>query len=177
MKKTIISLLSIAFLATQSFAGNGESFKVNSDASKVVWKAEKVTGSHNGNVISKEGKLVMEAGKLIGGEFVIDMTSITCADLEGEYNQKLVGHLKSDDFFSVANFPTAKLVIKQAVHQGKNDYKIVGDLTIKGITKPVKFNATINEETGKITGKGKLKIGRASCRERRRDRRARERVK
>lgn len=161
MKKLIPFLVVVATIFFTNNTVNAQTYKVNNKETKVVWHAEKVTGSHTGNVTVKEGQLMMENGKLTGGNFVIDMTSITCTDLEGEYNQKLVGHLKSDDFFGVANFPTATLKIKQAVHQGKNDYKIIGDLTIKGITKPIKFNATINEESGKITGKGKLIIDRA----------------
>ena len=45
--------------------------------------------------------------------FIIDMSTITNTDLEdAEYNAKLVNHLKSDDFFGVEKFPTAKLEIK-----------------------------------------------------------------
>ena len=39
------------------------------------------------------------------------MTSMTNTDLGGEYGDKLIGHLKSDDFFGVETYPTATLEI------------------------------------------------------------------
>ena len=81
--------------------------------------------------------------KLVGGNFVIDMTSIACTDLEGEYKGKLEGHLKSGDFFDVEKHRTASLNITKAKSTGKNSYELSGDLTIKGITKKVKFDASI----------------------------------
>ena len=77
------------------------------------------------------------------------MTSIVCKDLkDAEYNGKLVGHLKNDDFFATDKFPKANFVLKSAKSTGVDTYDISGDLTIKGITKPVTFPATV-----KVTGK------------------------
>ena len=131
-----------------------ESLPVNVAKSNIVWKAYKVTGSHTGNIELKSGMLDFDGDKLVGGSFEIDMTTITCTDLEGEYNQKLVGHLKSDDFFGVEKFPVAQLEITQVISRGTpGDYKIVGDLTIKGITKEVRFMAKVNpnQATAAIT--------------------------
>ena len=80
---------------------------------------------------------------LKGGEFVIDMSSLACTDLNGEYKGKLEGHLKSDDFFGVEKYPTSNLNITKVKSTGKNSYKITADLTIKGITKSIKFDASI----------------------------------
>lgn len=145
-KSFIAALIAIAF-ASLSFVAplnvNG-SFKVDTNSSNVKWTGRKVTGEHFGKIAIKSGALEVKDGKLTGGTFDIDMTSITCEDLEGEWNQKLVGHLKSDDFFGVEKYPTSTLKIKSAVHQGKDDYKIVADLTIKGITKEIKFPAKVD---------------------------------
>jgi len=81
--------------------------------------------------------------KLSGGEFVIDMASLTATDLEGEYKDKLNGHLLSDDFFGAATFPTSTLVITDVKAVSKNAYAVTGDLTIKGITKSVEFDASV----------------------------------
>ena len=62
---------------------------------------------------------------------------------EGEYKGKLEGHLKSDDFFGVETHPTAKLVFTDVKASGKNSYEVTGDLTIKGITKPVTFDVSV----------------------------------
>ncbi|MBW2960891.1 YceI family protein [Mesonia aestuariivivens] len=114
--------------------------------SKIEWEGEKLTGSHEGTIMFKEGYLNMDGDKITGGEFIVDMSSIIATDLEGEYKQKLEGHLKSDDFFGTANHPTAKLVIKNAIKKG-NDYGVIADLTIKGITKPVTFDLDMNADT------------------------------
>jgi polyisoprenoid-binding protein YceI len=135
---------------------------VDTTASSIVWTGYKVTGKHTGTVKIKNGDLQMENGKLTGGSFEIDMTSITCTDLEGEWAGKLVGHLKSDDFFGTAKYATSKFVITRALPQDtKGNYKILGDLTIKETTKPVKFMATVTENGGMVTATGKITVDRS----------------
>ena len=90
------------------------------------------------------------------------MTTINCEDLQGEWADKLVSHLKSDDFFGVATYPTAKFVITSVVSRGKpGEYKIVGDLTIKETTKEIKFNALLNEVDGKNVATADITIDRS----------------
>jgi len=141
MKKTVLSIalaVVFGFSATASTPIDGEKKEVKTSESKVTWKGYKVTGSHEGNINLKSGFLMMDGKKLTGGEFVVDMTSITNSDMTtGNGKEKLEGHLKSDDFFGVANHPTAKLVFTSAKSFNKNSYTVTGDLTIKGITKPV----------------------------------------
>ena len=119
---------------------------LNTKESKIEWEGEKLTGSHEGTIMFKEGYLTMDGDKITGGEFIVDMTSIAATDLEGEGKQKLEGHLKSVDFFGVANHPTAKLVIKNATKKG-DAYGIIADLTIKGKTNPVTFDLEMNGDT------------------------------
>lgn len=129
--------------------------------SKITWIGRKVGGSHNGSINLKEGALQMENGKIIGGRFVIDMTSITDEDLSGEYKTKLEGHLKSDDFFGVEKYPTATFEITEAIPQGPGNYKITGNITIKGITKEIKFPAKVTEDNGVYTATANLTIDRS----------------
>ncbi len=146
MKKNVLSLaLAIVFgaSATASTPIDGEKKEVKTKESKVTWKAYKVTGSHTGTVDLKEGALMFDGDKLTGGEFVVNMASLISTDLEGEYKGKLEGHLKSDDFFGVETHPTSKLVFTKVKSSGKNSYEVKGDLTIKGITKPITFDVSI----------------------------------
>ena len=76
--------------------------------------------------------------KLVGGEVTINMNTINCTDLEGDAKNSIEGHLKSDDFFSVKKHPTSTLIIKKAKYLFNNNYEIVADLTIKGITNEIK---------------------------------------
>ncbi len=144
--KNVIKKLGIALMAVfaMSFTSvDGEKKEINTSESKVEWKGYKVTGFHEGTIALKSGALEFEGEKLIGGLFVIDMTSLVSTDLEGEYKGKLEGHLKSDDFFGVEKFGTSTLSFKTVTPKGKNTYEVVGDLTLKGITKPVTFDFSV----------------------------------
>lgn len=136
----------IIALGAMSFT-NGEADKkvVNVEKSKVTWKGYKVTGEHEGTVALKEGFLTYEGGKLTGGEFVVDMTTISSTDLEGEWKQKLDGHLKADDFFGVENHPTAKFVITKVTEGKDGAYNVTGDFTIKGVTQSASFELSADE--------------------------------
>ena len=142
MKHFLLSFLLVGFSLSAVMAGNGK--PVNTAASKVNWKGYKVTGSHSGSIAVKSGTLDFNGDVLTGGNFSIDMNTISCEDLTGNGKTNLEGHLKSDDFFGVANFPEAKFVISRVISRGKaGEYKIVGNLTIKNTTKEVKFDAIV----------------------------------
>jgi polyisoprenoid-binding protein YceI len=124
-----------------------QAFKVDVAKSTLNWKAEKITGSHEGAIGLKSGNLMIQNGKLTSGSFVINMNSITCTDLtDAETNQKFIGHLKSEDFFNVAKFPEAVFAITSPVDVTKSVVSITGNLTIKGITKPLTFKANVIKE-------------------------------
>ncbi|WP_423127850.1 YceI family protein [Gaoshiqia sp. Z1-71] len=142
MMKTI-KLLIIALGVVLTGTVNAQVLKANTSKSEVTWLGKKVTGQHNGTINLKSGELNVDGSSIAGGEFIIDMKSIKNLDItDSETNQKLVGHLKSDDFFSVETYPEAKLVIKEKAMFSGNSAKVTGDLTIKGITNPVTFDVT-----------------------------------
>lgn len=116
---------------------------VDTEASKITWKAYKVTGSHEGTINLASGNLDFNGTTLTGGAFVVDMTTIDTTDLEGEYKQKLDGHLHSDDFFGTATHKTASLEITSVKASGKNAYDATANLTIKNITKEVNFTISV----------------------------------
>lgn len=147
MKNTIKNLALVAIVAVVTFSFTtieGEKKEINKENSQVAWKGYKVTGSHEGIIAIEEGALIFNEEKLVGGEFVINMTTIETTDLEGEYKGKLEGHLKSDDFFGVEKNPTATLVFTNVKSTGENSYEVTGDLTIKGKTNPVIFELAVN---------------------------------
>lgn len=142
---------SVIILTTLSFTTLKEEIKIKE--SNITWVGKKVTGSHTGNINLKSGHFNVEDGKPVGGEFVIDMTSINVTDLSGENKEKLEGHLKSDDFFGVEKFPAAKLVITSISEKDNGNYGVVGNLTIKEDTHPVTFdlNWSGNSATTNLT--------------------------
>ena len=159
MYSTILSS-TIAFLVLVAFTpiseGNGY-YAINNAESTVKWVAQKVTGSsHEGTVNIKEGGLQVTDGKITGGKFTIDMTTIACTDLSGGMAKKLVGHLNSEDFFSVEKHATANLAIVKV--DGDN---ITANLTIKGITSEVIFpTTTVTTADGILTATAEIKVDR-----------------
>lgn len=141
--KSIIMTAIIAFSTFAHATVEKEKKTVNTEASKVVWKGYKVTGSHEGTIAIKEGALEFEGDVLVGGTFVMDMTTIGSTDLSGEYKDKLDNHLKSDDFFGVEKFPTAKLVFTNVKATGKNSYEVTANITIKETTETVTFDLSV----------------------------------
>jgi polyisoprenoid-binding protein YceI len=108
----------------------------------------------------------VDGNKLSGGNFVMDMTSITDTDITNEsMNAKLTNHLKSEDFFSVEKNPTSTFTITKAApiakaKAGQPNYTITGDLNIKGITHSVTFPATVKMEGNSAEATAKFDIDR-----------------
>lgn len=164
MKKVFLNFTGLFVLAilAMSFNNPAPTYKVNVNESLITWKGYKVTGEHYGDLKIKSGELQFDGDVLTGGQFTMDMTSIAVRDLEGEWAGKLEGHLKSPDFFGVEAHPTAKFVIKQAVSRGTpGDYKIVGDLTIKGITKEIRFLAHLDDNGSKMSANADVQLDRS----------------
>jgi len=148
MKSSVLSFV-LAVFTLSAFASPAP---IKLATSVINWKGYKVTGMHEGTVKFKSGSLDVQNGVLKGGEFSIDMTSISCTDLSGDVKGKLEGHLKSDDFFGVAKNPTATITFKKVVPTNlTGDYRITADVTIKNITKEVKFNANAKDGVANAT--------------------------
>lgn len=124
----------------------GTELAVDTEASKVAWLGKKVSGEHFGEVQITSGTLIVEDTQLVGGNFVFDLNTIDVQDMEGEYKEKLEAHLKSDDFFDVANHPEATFEVT-SVHAGVEDgsVSVSGNLTIRGVTKNITFDAQVIE--------------------------------
>ncbi|MEM8859185.1 MAG: YceI family protein [Chloroflexota bacterium] len=153
-------------MAMEEEAEMAESMNVNyaivTSDSVLNWKGAKAVGDfHTGTIDITEGVLEVVDGALASGSFVMDMTTMVSTDLSGGMADRLVGHLKSDDFFSVDSFPTAELVITSAEPAGDGQYNVIGDLTIKGITNPIEFVATATEGDGQLTAAADLVFDRA----------------
>ncbi|MES2830179.1 MAG: YceI family protein [Bacteroidota bacterium] len=139
LKITSIALLLVVAVSSAFIAPfKPVTYKVDPAASTLAWTGKKLVGGHNGTIALQSGNLIFDGKKLTGGNFVINMATI--ADVEK--SARLEGHLKADDFFGVDKFATSNLVIKKVVGAG-TDVTVTGDLTIKGVTNPVTFPATI----------------------------------
>ncbi len=110
--------------------------------------------------------MILDGEIIKSGSFGLDLAGVKVTDIpDPAYNAKLVKHLKSADFFSADNFPSAKFTIEgatkleQPLATGEN-MRIKGALTIKGITKAVEFPAQILIKDGVAEARGNAKIDR-----------------
>lgn len=117
-------------------------YNVNLDESSVNWKGAKIIdGSHTGSIAITSASISTKDGAIEAGNFTLDMNSIAETNNDDEEGvAKLIGHLKSGDFFLVDSFPTASFEITEG---GKDHVK--GNLTIKGITKEIEIPVTMND--------------------------------
>ncbi|MFA0964259.1 YceI family protein [Roseivirga sp. BDSF3-8] len=155
-----------------------EDYAINTEESSVSWVGTKPGGRHNGTFGITDGTLSVEGDKIVGGKVTIDLNAILVEDLDGEDEQKLVGHLQSPDFFAVAEYPNAmfEIVSSEAISGSEaseensgeeNEYKIAnpthkitGNLTMRGNTKSVTFPAKVTMQDGKVMAQAKFNIDR-----------------
>jgi polyisoprenoid-binding protein YceI len=67
-------------------------------------------------------------------------------------NEQRDGHLRTNDFLDIENFPTITFTSTSVKHDGGNDFEVTGDLTIKGVTKsitlPLEFQGAAKDPFG-----------------------------
>ena len=175
-----LTVVAMASSASTSFAkttpakatkadSSAATWKVDAEQSAVKWEGGKklVTTTHHGTVKVKSGELQAKGDEITGGRVDIDMTSIADEDLSAspKDQSKLVGHLKSKDFFSIEEFPTANFKITsmkpmKSVAPGGATHEVTGDLTIKGKSNPVTFPMTVTKSGDMATATGMMTFDR-----------------
>ena len=159
--KTLIALLMFVSLVSCNMNSNktaetndvamtaaDATYNIVQDESSLMWTGREVsTSSHYGTINFTSGQFEIADGLISQGEFLVDMTSITVQDLTGGSKERLEGHLRSDDFFSVESFPTAHLYISSSEVISNGKWMVNGFLTIKDISHPVLFEM-VNTEDG-----------------------------
>lgn len=126
-------------------------FNIDLNTAKLIWRGYKLVksnaSSHWGHIDLVSGSLQLKDGRLVGGTFTIDMNSMRAEDLKDkpDRGEKLEQHLKSADFFDTAQHPTARFVFTGVQQLPGNRYSISGNLTMKGITKNISFEAALEK--------------------------------
>ena len=132
--------------------------------SRLEWQAKKVTGEHHGTVSIARGEVYVDNDILTGGNFAVDMNTITVLGMDDTASvSKLTKHLKSDDFFASEKFPIGRFVFSSAepVNDDKgNNYLIKGFLMIKNIQHPITFPAKVDIVAGKVTCTAEIVVDR-----------------
>eukprot|EP00388_Colpodella_angusta_P020163 GDKJ01050284.1.p2 GENE.GDKJ01050284.1~~GDKJ01050284.1.p2 ORF type:complete len:175 (-),score=28.29 GDKJ01050284.1:116-640(-) len=136
-------------------------FKIQKSSSTVNWTGKKVLGLHTGSINIADSFIEITDSVIKSGEIQIDMTSIVITDIEDKKNHDdFLAHLKNDDFFAVDKFKIAKLVISGSEKTENNKLKVDGMLTIKDISHPVSFIASVEIFTDFLHSLGEIVIDR-----------------
>ena len=165
-------------------AKTGEAWKLDVSESKIEWVGTKVTGYHIGDVPLKSGEVLVNNGEVTGGRFTMDLANMKVSGPKGSdsaSNNKLLGHLKSADFFDVEKNPEGVFELTEvkpykggAVKDSTdprqeeiNKYKVTdpthtvsGNLTLKGTTKNIQFPARITVSGNTAEAVAKFNIDR-----------------
>jgi polyisoprenoid-binding protein YceI len=125
-----------------------QTFELAAKDVKINWVGKKKLGSkHDGTLVLQKAQVEVKSGELLTGNFEVDMTKLVVLDIKDpENNAKLKRHLESDDFFSVARFPTATFEmtrVEKLTEKSNRTHQLHGNLTIKGMTEKIDFPATV----------------------------------
>ncbi|MCH9660816.1 MAG: YceI family protein [Bacteroidetes bacterium] len=155
MKTLLITFILV--ISTSVQAQDQKTYQLNAQESIINWRGTYsfLFSEHTGTVHFKEGTLIAEKGNIKGGDFTIDMTTITNEDYKKGVGA--VKHLRSDDFFNVTKHTEAQLgITKVEYYANENRHKISADLTIKGITKSIEFWADVDGTAKTLMTKFKI---------------------
>lgn len=171
----------------EEVSASAAEYSLDTNQSELMWNGFKPTGQHNGTIAIQGGSLAVEGDKIVGGSFTMDMSNIDVQDLEGEDRDKLTGHLMSEDFFAVEQYPTAEFVITEVSPYGSgatasteekgmavkvnneeiSEYKlespthsITGNLTMRDTTLSITFPAKVSMSGDQVTAQSKFNIDR-----------------
>ncbi len=144
--------------AKKAEEASGEVYELSEDGSVVNWRGTKPGGEHVGVVTVTDGKVMVDNGTVTGGSITIDLNTIENFDLGGDMNARLVGHLKSEDFFYTEEYPVAVFeIVSVEAKEGmsteagvKPTHEITGNLTMRGVTKSISFPAVISVGDNKV---------------------------
>ncbi|WP_207434024.1 YceI family protein [Sabulibacter ruber] len=156
--------------AQQTASTEGQTFVVDTAASEVQFTGNGVGKNHPGTFSLSTGTVSVANQQITGGEFTIDINSLTLKEQGEMFQNKLRPHLLSGDFFNVEKFGTAKFVITKvepykangqdtSLVEGAN-FSVSGNLTLKDVTKNITFPARIELDENALKAEANFDIDR-----------------
>lgn len=139
----LMALTAMAFIfpAGQALAAP-QTYELDKGHTAITWHA-----SHFG--FSKpSGKFMNIDGTIVIDEDAPENSHVSVTIPVDQINtgiEKFDEHLKSADFFDVATYPTALFTSSKVELTGENTAKVMGNLTLHGVTKPVTLDVTLNK--------------------------------
>jgi polyisoprenoid-binding protein YceI len=154
MKKLMIAALALIAAAAGWFLYNKYRVvmpPVDVGRSEIGWVGKSIDDAHRGK-IQLDSAVVEEQGGVVRAiNVVADMRSISVGDItDPEGNREFVDHITNADFFEVDKYAKARFVSTNVERVADGSYAVTGDLTIKGVTRPVSFTAKPAADGGSL---------------------------
>jgi hypothetical protein len=146
-------------------ASPSDSLPADLRRSVVRWTGTKFRGRgrHEGTVPLAAGALALCGARVCGGHFVLDMRRLAVTDIpphETVARARLTRHLRSADFFWTERHPTATFVLDEATRGADGTFQVAGALTLRGVTHPLAFPATLETDGGARLVRARLRVDR-----------------
>ena len=129
--------------AVNNMPSDGQ-YTMDADQSVIQWRGTKVGFEEKGTVPFRSCSFQVESGVLTSADIVIEMNGIQATSQSGTASRELGQHLRSADFFDVANHPTAAFTLVSARADGRGNLVLNGKLNVKGITQDVEALLTFS---------------------------------
>ena len=151
MKSYLASAIILLLAATPPVSAQNQPYAIDPKVSQLTWTGYAEVGSWapSGTIQLAKGQLTRNGSQIGGATLLLDMTTIR------HENGQLQTHLRDEAFFDVARFPTATFVLRSLTNA-----TATGQLTVKGVTKPVTFPVVVSQEGDALRIKGRAVIDR-----------------
>lgn len=138
MRKALVAVLFVVFLHPR--VGSAAKFEIDPVHSSIEFSIRHMVGNVKGNFTKFSGTINFDEKSPVGlkAEAAIEAGSLDTR------NERRNEHLMGPEFFDVAKYPDIKFKSRKVTAKSKNRLKVVGDLTLHGVTKPVTLDVTYN---------------------------------
>jgi polyisoprenoid-binding protein YceI len=149
--KLLTVILALLVFSTPSFA-DVSTWKIDTDHTSAQFKVQHmVITSVRGEFPDVQGTVLVDEKDLTRSS----VDAVIAAASISTNHTKRDNHLKSADFFDVEKFPTLAFKSKKVTREGEDRLRVLGDLTIRGVTKEVELlvkgpTQTIKDPWGNI---------------------------
>lgn len=147
-----------------SAAHDGHLFRIDRGSSQVGFCVDSTLARIEGTFTDFQGGMALDAGNHSDGQTLVLIRAGSIETDSGFVKKLMLG----EGFFDVSNHPEVLFVSRSFRWEDSSHAKLTGDLTIRGITKPVVFEVTLtpldsnlNESADKILVKASTTINRA----------------
>lgn len=151
MKTLLISAIILTLTTALSVQAQNQTYTIDANASQLTWTGYAEVGSWapSGTIQLLKGQVTRNGNQINNATMTLDMTTIR------HENGQLQAHLRDEAFFDVTQFPTATFVLRALTGTTAS-----GQLTLKGVTKPVSFPVVVDREGNGLRIKGRAVVDR-----------------